>query len=404
MGPRRCAAVLTLAVVGAAVLGRPAASGAEPFVPVDEGEVLERLPVSPLDPAARRVQALRADLARQPGNLALATRVAWLYIDQGRALSDPRYYGYAESALAPWWLAADAPVPVLVLRATIRQHDHDFRTALDDLAQALRADPTNAQAWLTQATVLQVRGEYAAATRSCLEVLQLANPLVAVTCLRSVESLNGAAQESYELLRRALAQARDADTSARLWALTTLAEIAQRRGQAGLAEEHFQQALSLRRPDDYLLAAYADFLLDLGRPEAARELLKDATRIDALLLRLALAERALGSPDLEPHVAMLRDRFTAARLRGDTVHRREEARCALHLEAQPPAALQLARDNWEVQREPWDARIFLEAALASGDRAAARPVLEFLDRTGLEDTALAQLVSRLQASPQVSQR
>ncbi len=396
MGPRPHSFVLALVVSGVVALCRPVVAG--PFMPADDEEVLERLPVSPLDSSARRLQALRGELAKRPDNLTLATRVAWLYIEQGRGLSDPRYYGYAQGALAPWWVASEPPVSVLVLRATIRQHDHDFSSALDDLSLALRVDPSNAQAWLTQAVILQVRGEYAEAKRSCLEVLQRSTPLVALTCLSSVDSLNGAATKSYETLRRALTQASAVDISARLWALTTLAEIAARTGQPQLAEAHFKQALSLGRADDYLLGAYADFLLDQGRPAATRDLLKDATRADALLLRLALAEEMVSSADLAQHVHALQDRFAAARLRGDTVHRREEARFALRLLKQPRAALQLARENWEVQREPWDARILLESALAAGDHVAARPALEFRTRTGIEDVALARLAAQLQAS------
>jgi hypothetical protein len=92
----------------------------------------------------------------------------------------------------------------------------------------------------------------------------------------------------------------------------------------------------------------------------------------------------------------LQERFAAARLRGDSVHRREEARFVLHLLGDAPAALALARENWAVQREPSDARILLEAAAAAGVPGAARPVLRFLARTGLEDVGLVQIVTRLQ--------
>lgn len=387
-----------LVVVAAAALACPAAGRAAPYVPASDSDVLERLPVSPLDPSTRRLQALRQALAARPDDLDLALRVARDYIAQGHALADPRYYGYAQGALAPWWAAEKPPAPVLVLRATIRQHDHDFTAALDDLSLALRADPTNAQAWLTRAVVLQVRGEYAEARRSCLEVLQLSTPLVAATCLSSIDSLTGDATKSYDLLRNVLAKATNADSAARAWALTTLAEIAARTGQTQTADNHFQQALSLGVSDQYLLGAYADFLLDLGRPGAVRDLLQGWTRVDALLLRLALAEAMLSAPDLGPHVEALRDRFAAARLRGDTVHRREEARFALRLLQQPDVALQLARANWEVQREPWDARLLLETASAMSDTAAARPVADFLARNGTEDVTLARLVAELQTA------
>ena len=120
----------------------------------------------------------------------------------------------------------------------------------------------------------------------------------------------------------------------------------------------------------------------------------------AFLLPGTLAEQALSDPDLDLHVQALRDRFAAARRRGDSAHQREEARFALRLLGQPDTALQLARDNWKVQREPSDVRILLESALASGDDEAARLALEFLDRTGLEDVRLAQLSTQARRSPQ----
>jgi hypothetical protein len=67
----------------------------------------------------------------------------------------------------------------------------------------------------------------------------------------------------------------------------------------------------------------------------------------------------------------------------------------LHLLDRPRAALELARRNWATQREPADARILLEAALAANDPAAAQPVLDWLGRTGLEHVGLQALVDRL---------
>ena len=220
---RRFSRTLAVAVLCVAA----ATADAESFVPAADDEVLERLPLAPLAPSARPLRDLRAELAARPDDLGRATRLAWLYIEQGRTLSDPRFFGYAQGVLAPWWSAASPPPAVLLLRATLRQHDHDFPAALRDLEQALRADPANAQAWLTQAVVQQVRGEYAAARASCLEVR--AQPLLAVTCVSGVDSLSGQAARAYTALRRALTNAVAADRANRRWALTTLAEIAARR-------------------------------------------------------------------------------------------------------------------------------------------------------------------------------
>lgn len=374
-----------------------AAAAVDSFVPARDDEVVERLPLTPLDPAAQRLRRLRAEVAARPDDAARATRLAWAYIAQGRALADPRYFGYAQGAVEPWWHAADAPPAVLVVRATLRQHDHDFPAALEDLSRALRADPADAQAWLTHAVVQQVRGDYDAARASCLQVLQLATPLLAVTCVSAVDSLSGNAPRAYAALRHALASAVDADAATQRWALATLAEIAQRQGNAAAADAHFRQALALDGRDEYLRGAYADFLLDQHRAAAARDLLRDDLASDALLLRLALAEQALAAPELDDHVRMLRDRFAAAHLRGDTVHRREEACFTLHLAGDAAGALVLARANWEVQREPADLRVLLDAALAARDAAAAQPALEFAAARGLEDVALAERAAALAA-------
>jgi hypothetical protein len=62
---------------------------------------------------------------------------------------------------------------------------------------------------------------------------------------------------------------------------------------------------------------------------------------------------------------MLGARFDASRARGDVVHRREEARYWLSLRDDPSRAHALAKANWDVQKEPWDARILREAADAA---------------------------------------
>jgi hypothetical protein len=153
-----------------------------------------------------------------------------------------------------------------------------------------------------------------------------------------------------------------------MWVLVRLAEMAWRLNDPTLAESHFRQALALDVTDSFLLAAYADFLLDYGRPRDVIALLKDRTRADPLLLRLTLAEQAAGDKGLREHQAALADRYAAARLRGDTTHEQEESRFSLQVLKRPEEALKLAQSNWRVQREPRDARVLMEAALACGGR------------------------------------
>ncbi len=362
--------------------------------------MLERLP-SAGSKAVRDLRQLQAELGRSPQDLRLALRVAMRNIEIARNEGDPRYNGYAEAALSPWLKLADPPSEVILLRATLRQARHDFSAALADLSRVLSEEPGNAQARLTRAVILQVQGDYRKALSDCLTLARFAETLVAATCIDGASSLSGRAAASYDDLREVLDRAPPAESGeVRLWALTVLAEAATRLGDFAAAERHFKSALALGMRDVYLLGAYADFLLDQDRPQEVRSLLAQESRIDPLLLRLALAEQSLGASETAGHAADLAQRFAEARRRGDSVHQREEARFTLYLLKQPRDALRLAEANWAVQREPWDTRLLLEAALAAGQPAAARPALDWLAASHLEDRRLAELAAQF---PQATQ-
>lgn len=367
-----------------------------PYVPQDGAEVLERLRERPLDASARELRALRQALARDPHNVALAARIARRYIEEARAQADPRFLGYAQAALSLWWSQARPPDAVLVLRATIRQSNHDFDSALADLSQVLKTAPMNGQAWLTRATILQVKGEYAEAERSCEPLAKLAPAFVSATCMAGVASMTGSAEKSYRQLHETLQKNVTASDAEKIWVETALAEIATRLDLRAQAEQHFKRALQYGAADPYLKGAYADFLLDAGRPAEVVRLLAADTRVDGLLLRLALAERALGTPQAAAHIANLRARFDAASARGDRVHQREEARFNTHLLGEPAAGLRLAQANWGVQKEPADARVLLEAVSAAGEWAAARPVIDWMRKNKVEDANLERLVRRIE--------
>jgi Flp pilus assembly protein TadD len=366
---------------------------AEPFLPRDGSQVLERLRSVALDPEARALHESRARLANDPINLELAADYARKCIERSRKEADPRYLGRAQAALVPWWNAPDAPAEALVLRATIRQSQHDFTNALADLELALKAAPHDAQAWLTRATILTVLGQYSEARRACMPLAQLAPGLIALTAAASVACLDGEAERSCTLLRAALDVRSKAGVAERVWGLTVLGEALARLGRLVPAEQALRQALDLAPRDPYVLGSYADLLLDQGRAKEVAALLKDETRADGLLLRLAVAESELipQPSSLKLHINALKSRFEAGHLRGDFVHQREEAQFALKLLAAPCQSLRLAEDNWRVQREPADARVLLEAALAAHDDAAAQPVLKFIRTSRIEDVRLTTL-------------
>ena len=389
---RFAAILLSFAATFSASLGC-----ATPFTPANEADVLEQLPYKPNDPVLRELRQLRADLLRQPNDLKAALRLARRYYEMVSEEGDPRYLGYAQAALAPWWSLPSPPVAVLVLRASIHQYRHDFDAALADLSQAIKLNPRNAEAWSLRAAINIVQARYQQGRQDCMGLHGLTSDLIMQACISTVDGLTGRLAQGYEALRNSLENSPRGTTDEKLWVFTRLAEMAQRMGQSELAEGYFKQALALGKIDGFLLAAYADFLLDHNRPAEVVPLLKGMNRSDILLLRLALAEKALGIPDAVKHQADMQARFDAARLRGDKVHRQEEARFTLYFLKSPAAALKLAAENWEVQRESRDARIFMEAALAANDAQAALPAVAWVAQNHVEDAYLIKLANQVKA-------
>ena len=373
------------------------AAHAAPYVPKDDAQVLERLPVRPGDPTARELRRLRAELAADPRNLDTALRLAERYFELAGAEGDPRYVGYAQAALGPWWNLAAPPLAARVMRAILKQYSHDFSGAMQDLEAATREDPGNALAWSWRAAIDMVEADYAAARADCEMLKRVAAELDALGCVTFLDGTTGKAAPAYRALSDALARGPASSPEVKVWVLTRLAEMSLRQGDTRRAEAHFRAALSLGVRDQFLLAAWADFLLDQGRPAEVVPLLRDWVRSDILLLRLALAERALGANGAKEHIRALRERFEAAALRGDKLHQQEEARFNLYLLGDKEKSLALAQENWRLQREPRDARVLLEAALAMKDPAAAQPALDWLERSGHEDPHLRDLAARLKA-------
>lgn len=364
----------------------PMASAA-PRKPLDDAEVLERLPSRAGDASSRELAAMRAAMTADAGNPHPAAELAQRYFDLAMARGDPRYVGYAEAVVARF--PDPLPASLRLIRGLLRQYRHDFAGALADLAAALELDPDLAVAHAWRGAIYLVQADYGAAQGECDALRRRGQHALFGACSGLVQAYGGQLEAADRTLQQALAASRDAGN--RLWLLTRLGEVAAWRGQADQAEKRYREALALGRDDGYLLAAWGDFLLDSGRPAEAVKQLAGWEASDSLLLRLAEAEAALKLPGAARLAKMLDDRFAAAKQRGDTTHRAEEARYRLRLRGDAKEALRLAAENYKVQREPRDARILLEAAIAADDPAAAQPVRDWLGSSGFEDARLRRL-------------
>lgn len=376
---------------------------AAPFIPKNDAEVVERLPAT-ADPAVRAVESLRRQLTAPAAQgqatadrTALRLEIARRYFDLAMAQGDPRYVGYASAAIAPIAETARNLAPYWLVLGLIQQYSHDFEKAIQSLDKASQLDPQAAEPVAWQAAIYMVQARYKEALGECTRLVPLAQPLLARGCTAYVQAATGQLGPAYEDFRKDVADARDAAPALLVWDHTRLAEMALRLQRPADAEAHFKQAFQLGVTDQFLLGAYADFLIAAKRPAEAVKLLADWERSDILLLRLALAGKAAGDAKADGWASQLRERFVDAARRGDRLHEQEAARFELDLEGNAAKALELARRNYTAQKEPRDAEILMRSALAAGDAKAAQPALDWLRTSRYEDPALEALAMQLAA-------
>ena len=375
----------------------------KPFVPRQKFQVLEKLRPGGLDAAAREIEKLKEELAGQPQDGDLANRLARLYLKRFREVSDPRSLGYAEATLRPFTATNSTNAAALVTLALIRQSDHRFVEALKLLDRAILLAPDNVQAWLTRCMILQVRGEYAEARRCCVRLITLAPGPIATTAIANLASLTGNSTGAVSALRSLVDHGPTGGTAEeQQWTLTTLAEIETRRGHGPVAEQYFKRSLDQSRHDPYTLGAYADLLLEQKRFSEVIEWLASESQVDGLLLRRVIAEQHLEpkSRRYQENRDELQSRFDEARRRGNAVHLREEARLLLEVKGDVQRAVKLAVANWSVQREPADALLLAQCAVAAKDQPALEIIASWMTSTKLEFSTIDRLLST--ASPRLA--
>lgn len=353
----------------------PAFAMSAPRIPAHDDEVLEELP-------PRRV-SVQATMPAAPATQAqlLADTLALLQLAQREG--DPRYLGYAEAQLR----RLPSNPGTWLLRARLRQATHHFPDALADLQRVLQEVPDHSEALLLQASIHQVRGDYALARASCLRITQLELLQLALACRAQVDGLSGKGDTALRQLQGLAALDTGLTPDQRTWIQLALGDLATRLGQPGLAGAAYR-AVQDQGPD--ARTAYADWLLANGHPAAVVALLRGDTRHDGLLLRLALAEKRLGLPAARLHAKELARRFAALSARGEPVHLREEAMFALDLQEDSARALQLARSNWTQQREPADLLVYYRAAQARRSAPDLSLLQEWQRTRRLQDGRLPQ--------------
>lgn len=343
------------------------------LTPASADQVIEKLPA--------RVRSITSS----PETAAIAARQA---ITLARQTADTRYLGRAQATLAPWWDKKDAPVELAVLQATVLQSRHEFNAARVVLSQVLKREPNHAQGWLTMATIERLSGNYPDALLACDQVARAGAVLYSQACKFETISLQGGQDQA----RRGLQDLRrqTMNTSVQAWLMSLQAENDERAGKDLLAWTGYQASLALAQ-DGYTALAAADLLLRTQRPQEAKTLLSGQPNSDAVLIRRAQAAKMLQDSGWHAIAKEVQERFAALALRGDTpaTHAREQALAYLWLDTEGTRALQAAKLNLTLQKEPFDWWLAMASAKLAGQNVETQELRTQVKNLGLSDARLS---------------
>lgn len=333
----------------------PALAGA-PDIVVPEGS----------DTAIYHLSTATAEPMESAGAQAPLDRVEAL-LQRFDELGNPRLLGDVQRLLDSLGPAA-RDGRFYVYRARLRQSLHQFDDAMTDLKRALKSPEWRHQALLLAFNGELVRGNYQSARRYCGQLTALRDDLYAASCRAHLDAVGGAAKAALTEIKQAMAQALlNQDSQARHWAVTTAADIAERAGDDAQAAQFWRLAMRLQPGDRYATGRLCNNLLNQDNAiDAVLALTEGRNDLDTLAVcrARALARRNSG----EALADQLQLRFDEAKWRGEVLHKRTLAEYLLYVADRPAEALQVARDNWQSQREWPDRQLLLAAERASGEQ------------------------------------
>lgn len=365
------------------ILGFLTYSYAAAYRPSNDAEVIDTLPAG--SPTFQTRMQLKNSL-KQPFSIvepqinALLTRA----YDQG----DPRALGQAEALLEPY--RRDTSPNVMLLRANIYQANHQFDDARLELQSILKKIPNQPDSVLMLSSLNLVQGRFAEARKDCEGIRDIGLMVLRFACLAQVDTMTGKLVSSRDTLAQ-LSQANQGLTAEQQrWLNLIRADIALRLNDPVLAKSVFEQIDIDTAPS---LTARADWLLAHRAWAQVRQLLLNHKDNDALLLRLVMSELQLKHPDAQTNFKLLSERIGVWQERGETAHQREQAMYALMLNP-PEKALDLARKNWQKQRETADVIVYANAAIRARSVPDLKVIENWIQQTGFEYPRLTQVVAQ----------
>jgi len=243
---------------------------------------------------SEKIQTLETQLKEERTNLHVINQLVTAYIQRAKHNNQSLYLKKAEAliteALQRYPLAQDLQMH----RVDILQHTHRFDEALELLESIIAKTPKEAEPYLVQATIYQAEGEFNKALSSCKHLILRSSHLLSTTCITMAQSHLGKLAQSYEVLKNLYAKNIYHEKSEKLWALTSLSDMAYRLGDKKSSLGYLKEALEIKPDEHFVLKKVSDLYLESKEYSNVKKLLKNHLHIDALFLRHTVARSKLG--------------------------------------------------------------------------------------------------------------
>jgi len=274
-----------------------------------------------------------------------------------------------------------------------------------------------------RANVRIVTGDYEHAGPDCAWLMGSRDQWTGSVCIAQVLGSTGQLQRARALLERLMADDAAGPSGQRqtgqgqadqgqtdrgptaevlAWTLSVRADLGLRAGALPEAQDMLTRAVALAPASDYTRLALADVLIARNQLAEAVKVLDAARPSVGVLLRRAIAQSRTHEGHAQDSLADLKERLTVSAQRGERTHLREETRLALEFPhdaaGDRQGALALARDNFNLQRETEDIRLFARAVVGARDPAALAALKEWLQHSHYEDVVVDQLLRSGQSS------
>jgi Tfp pilus assembly protein PilF len=312
--------------------------------------------------------------------------------------------------LTPWWTAADLPADAYFLRGLVKQGFHDFQEGLQDINRAIALEPARAEFWSWRFALHLLLADMSAAQKDIEEIGRLFGEEEAKVYRAVFLYRTGQPLPAVDKLSQAIRSVNYQDASSQDWLGFHLGEAHRVAGQPAKALAVWGQRLKASPQSHLIRLSLADLLNQQGQYRQALTIAMAATgsgnvqnstasMTDALLMQAVLASRGMKDPDESRLASQLEARLQSQALRQEALIERPKLIYQIAYGRDVKAGLALSVDNWQLQKEPPDALLFVQAALALGQARAAEPVVSWAEKTGYTDPQLTPLLAQLKAHP-----